>query len=84
MGNEPVVVAIYLFLKREKVYHQKMHLIFFLISAENMALLSLNIIKLIPSGPQPETINSPCSPCDYTRVKTHWDTCLTNHQYVQN
>ena len=49
MGNEPVEVAIISFLKHEKVYYQRSTL-FFLIFAENIVLLSLNIIKLIPLG----------------------------------
>ena len=68
-GNGPVEGAITCTVKHKKVYYSKMHPIFFLIFAENVRLLFLNIIKLIPWGPQPQSIKSPLSPCDNRRVK---------------
>ena len=50
MGNGPVGGTITTILKHQKVYHSKTHLNFFLIFAENVTLLFLNIIKLIPLG----------------------------------
>ena len=65
MGNGPTEGAITSILTHEKAYHSKTHLnFFFLIFAENVTLLSLNIIKLIPLGPQPQSIKSPLSTCD--------------------
>ena len=68
MGNGPVEGAITSILKNLKVYYSKTHLNFFLIFAENVWLLSQNMIKLIPLGPQSQSIKSPLSTCNYTRV----------------
>ena len=50
MGNEPVEVAISCTVKHKEVYFSKTHPNFFLIFAENVRLLFLNIIKSIPLG----------------------------------
>ena len=59
MGNGPVEGAITSILKHLNFYYSKTYLNFFLIFAENVTLLSLNIIKLILLGPQPQSIKSP-------------------------
>ena len=53
MGNGPFEDAITCTVKHKKVYYSKTHpifLFFFLIFAENVRLLFLNITKLIPLG----------------------------------
>ena len=52
LGNGPVEGAITSILKHEKAYFSKTRLHFFLIFVENVPLLPLNLIKLIPSGPK--------------------------------
>ena len=70
MRNGPVEGAITCAVKHKKVYCSKTHPIFFLIFAENVRLLFLNIIKLIPWGPQLQSIKCPAlSPCDNRRMK---------------
>ena len=73
-GNGPVEGAITCTVKHKKVYFSKTHPNFFLIFAENVRLLFLNIIKFpglswSPWGPQPQSIKSSLSPCDNRRVK---------------
>ena len=48
MGNGPVDGTITSILRHLKGYYSEMHLFFYLIFAENVTLLSLNIMKLIP------------------------------------
>ena len=69
MGNGPVEGAITCTVKHKKVYYSKTHPNFFLIFAENVRLLFLNIIKLIPLGLQPQSVKSQLSPCDNRTVK---------------
>ena len=70
MGNGPVEGAITCTVKHKKVYFSKTHPnLFSDFFAENVRLLFLNIIKLIPLGPQPQSIKSRLSPYDNRRVK---------------
>ena len=59
----------YLYYEAQKVYYSKKHPNFFLIFAENVRLLFLNIIKLIPLGASTSKYKSPLSPCDNRTVK---------------
>ena len=59
-GNGSVEGTTTSILKHQKVLTQPY------IFAENVTLLSRNIMKLIPLGSQPQSIKSPLSPCHYT------------------
>ena len=69
MGNGSVEGAI----TSKMFITQKCTLISFMIFAENVTLMSRNIIKLIPLEASSSKYKSPLSPCNYTRVsKLNW------------